>query len=145
MIDNYGIAAIIFLLGASVYDILYHRLGNAPIIIFFLIGMAFRTLTGDAPVTLIVLILIGSLAYYLWQEEVFGGADMKLLIALAPWIPFSGLGNAIGTLFVFTIFFAIIGGLYGIVFIKLFPKSEKVPFIPVILITYCMTWIYRTI
>jgi len=140
--DLYIILAITFLIGASVYDIFYHSFGNAPIIIFFLIGMAFRTLTGSAPVTLIIMILMGAMAYYLWDTKVFGGADMKLLIALAPWMPFISLADAIGNLFMFTIIFAIVGGLYGIVFNRLYPKTKYVPFIPVIATTYIALLLY---
>jgi prepilin peptidase CpaA len=71
------------LLGAALHDIAVRTVPNCFSAVLVSIGFASRLLTGDIVIGLVVAIVVFGLAALLWLRGLMGGADAKLLGAVA--------------------------------------------------------------
>lgn len=131
------------LLILSYLDLRYHKINNWLILTFGSLGIAVSIDYGNLLPTVIGMLLMTILTYILWYLSAIGGADAKLLIALVPYIPFSGIPNMLGMMQYFLVWFAIITLIYIVSWKLVVKNKETIPFIPAITLTYIVTWIFR--
>ena len=79
----------------------------------------------------------------MWKMKTMGGADYKILIINSVFISFI-VPNAISGQFIFIMILGIVGILYGIT-AKLISRKKEIPFIPIITISYILTYLLWTI
>lgn len=89
------------------------------------------------------ILLLAIVAYLLWLFNAIGGADAKLLPFLVPFMPFSGLAQTFVGLWFMSIVILVLGGLYALACKFLLKDKKRVPFIPIITLTFLIFWIYR--
>lgn len=113
---------------------------NYPILVFLLLGLSFSLTQHQFVLNLILMLLMFGMCYYLWNKGAIGGADVKILPGIIPFLGLSGFGASIAGLIVFLVFFAIIGGIYGLL-CKFILKGKEVPFLPAVTLTFLVFWV----
>jgi len=139
--------SIVFVIGAmalfyfTYLDYKHAQIENQPILAFILIALVFSFSNHQLWLDMAVMAFIFALGYYLWKKGAFGGADVKILPGIVPFLGLSGFGATLAGLMVFLALFAIIGGIYGLLS-KLIVKNKEIPFLPAITLTFLVFWIF---
>jgi Flp pilus assembly protein protease CpaA len=135
------IIGLVFLLYFSYEDLKHSKLSNKPILTFFLIGIVYSFINHQFLVSLIAIAFFGGLGYLLWNKDIFGGADFKILFCVPLFFNFNGVGSMIGKSLLFLVLFLIIGVVYSFIF-KMIRKNsrimnkDKIPFVLAIALTF---------
>jgi Flp pilus assembly protein protease CpaA len=128
-----------FLLYFSYKDITTGEVENSPILAFLMVGIVIVLYTGQFLMYWLVMLFMAILSYGMWRFKIMGGADVKVLVSIIPYLYLTGVVHIlIGTWF-FLIFFGIIGTIYGIAG-KYILKEKSAPFLPAITFTYLAFW-----
>jgi Flp pilus assembly protein protease CpaA len=137
------IFAIIILSIFSIVDLKYKTLGNKPIFFFFIIGVVYRIFAGNWFSLLIGIVIMTMLSLVLYRFVKIGGADTKLLVAIVPFIDFSGIGDMSVNLFLFLFTFGFCAIAFSQIWIRLFKfESGEIPLIPIITLAYAVSWLH---
>ena len=80
------------------------------------------------------------LGFFMWKKEIIGGADVKILTILPLYQTF-GIPNIFAGQFFFLCIFGITGTIYGL-FGQLIQKKKKIPFIPIITLTFLISKLF---
>ena len=131
----FSLLALFLLIKLSVQDVKTQEVENREIIPLLVIGLAFSLINKNLLPTLVLMSLTWLVGLYLWKRGCFGGADVKILPCIIPFMNFQGLGDTFGKMFFFMIFFGIIGTVYGLIAKKML-KKENAPFVPIITLVY---------
>lgn len=132
-----------FLLCFSIVDIKKHQIENKPILSFFFIGIIFSFFNNQFWINALGIALFSILGYTLWTKNSLGGADVKILTSLPPYLNLFGVAEMLVGLWTFLILFLIISVVYAF-FFKIFTKKSKIPFVPAIFLTYLVFWLTKT-
>ena len=137
---------LIFLIFYSISDIKTKKVKNGFIIPLFLIGITIFGFIQKQTLDCWILIVVWILLYYLmWKIGVIGGADTKILMCLVFYMGLIGFPELLLGIIIFTIVFLISGVLYSVFckFILHKTPKDKLPFVPVITISYILFWLFR--
>ena len=121
----------------SYLDIRYRLISNRYIVVLFVPAIVIGIWLNWLSVVLFT-ILMSLLALILWYKGIIGGADTKLLIALAPVLSFN---SEIFTFIIFILLFGILSSIYGVIYKKI--SKKEMPLIPIIALTYGLTLIFN--
>ena len=121
-------------------DYTKREIENKPILLFILLAIAFSMTQHQLWLNVALMAFMFAIGYYLWRKGSFGGADVKILPGIVPFLGLSGIGQSISGLIVFFVLFAIIGGVYGLL-CKLILKGKEVPFLPAVTLTFFVFWV----
>lgn len=131
---------LIFLIGLllliyfSYLDIRYSKISNKPIILLIITSLIICFLSQLINLILIFLTII--VCYYLWNKKAIGGADLKIIPFIIPFLELNKYWVlSIVELWVFLLIIGFITLIYFIIS-KIFKKNKEMPYIPIILISY---------
>lgn len=135
-----GLAFLIFF---SYKDLKYMEIENKPIIALLILGLVISIINKKVfyliPFCLISLILW----LYLWKNKAIGGADVKIL-SILPLFYLSFSPNLIAGQIIFLTLFGVLGTIYALISLKI-NKKRHIPFLPCILLTYVVYFLFWTI
>lgn len=137
---------IIFLIGLSFLiffsykDLKYSKVENNLILVYLFITLGVLLFTGNILLQTILALFWVLFAGLLWKLNNIGGADLKILIVNSIYLTLI-VPNPVAGHFMFIMIFGIHGVLYGI-FAKLIKTKKEIPFIPIITLTYIMSYIF---
>ncbi len=140
---------IIFLIGLSFlilfsYEDMRHcRVKNQLIIAYFFLTLGILVITGNILSQVILALFWVLFGGLLWKLNNIGGADFKILIINSIYISLL-VPNMIAGQFLFVMLFGIMGVIYGLL-AKLIKTKKEIPFVPVITLTYIISYIFWTI
>ena len=125
---------ILVLLIASYRDLKYKKLPIGFAMVIFIVG-SFNRLIHLRFDFIIPSIFLFGFGYYLWKKNCIGGADVWLLPAVCPALPFIGLGSMFFIVMAFIILFGVLSVAYAKIYSLLY-NDEYIPLIPIILLAY---------
>lgn len=130
------LATIIILVVMSIVDMRTKKLNNSWILLIFFFGVIYRLVNWSYEfiLAMVFFVLLGYIFYYF---NTLGAGDGKLLWALAPLLPYNGIPNMLVVCIAFTLLFGILGGIYGFM-LKRTKTEKEIPFVPIILMAYCL-------
>jgi Flp pilus assembly protein protease CpaA len=136
------ILGMIYLLYFSYKDIKHKKLDNIKIYAFGELGLIWAYINGLFYITLALMGFIFVVAWFLWDRRVIGGADVKLLVCLMPYLGIPTEFTYVFTkLMLFLVIFAFLGLMYGILGRLASKRHKNIPFIPVITLTFLIYWL----
>jgi len=138
----FSLIGLFFLLKLSWDDLKKSEVENKAIVPLFFIGVVFSIINNNLLTTALLMAFMWLLGVYLWKKEVFGGADVKILPCIVPFMNFSSFPDAFTKMLLFMVAFGLIGTIYGLIAKKIL-KRENVPFVPIITLTYILIIIYN--
>ena len=124
-------------------DLKKSEIENKPILAFLILGVIISIWTNNILTLLpfcLFWLLFGGL---LWKFNSIGGADVKIL-AVLPIFYLITTPNFISGQFIFIMIFGTTGVLYGLL-AKLIIKRNEIPFLPIITLSYILSYIFWTI
>lgn len=139
----------IFLIGLfpliyfSVIDLKNSKVSNGKIYYYLCIGLGILFGNGQFILQFSLIFFWIILGFIMWYMETIGGADYKILIINSIFLTLI-FPNAIAGHFLFIMLLGINGIFYGII-AKLIQRKQQIPFIPVITLTYILSFIFWTI
>ncbi len=125
-----------FLIYFSYEDIKKQEISNFSIIIFSIFTLIILTQFPDKLIRILFVFLWFLLSLFFWMNGSFGGADAKLMPLISVYVSFL-IPNIISGQFMFIIGLGILSLIYAILG-KLIIKKDKIPFIPIITISYSL-------
>ena len=128
--------AISYFIYLSYLDIKNGEVENKHFLIILLIAFAFRYTTASLIPAFIIMAFMFLVALLMYSKVKMGGADVKLLIVMAPMLPFFDIPNNFYVIMQLFIIFLIVGTLYALMFKFTTRKREYIPFIPAITLSY---------
>ncbi len=137
---------IIFLIGLSFLiffsyrDLKYCKIENKLILAYLFITLGILLLTGNIIIQLLLGLFWVLFAGLLWKLNNIGGADLKILIINSIYISLIVPNVFVGH-FLFIILFGINGIIYGVL-AKLIKTKKEIPFVPIITLTYILSYIF---
>lgn len=138
-----------FILGAGALgyftyiDYKKQEIENYPIFIFLALSLIWAWISPQFWLNLSLMAFLFVLALFLWNRGVLGGADVKILPGIIPFMGLTnGFANTMVSMWFFMILFLVIGTIYGL-FAKYVVKSKEIPFLPAITLTYLVFWFYK--
>lgn len=129
-----------FLLLFSYRDLKYSKVENKFILVYLFCAVVILSITGNIILQTILALFWVLFAGLLWKLNNIGGADLKILIINSVYLSLI-VPNAIAGQFMFIMMFGVCGLLYGI-FAKLIKTKKEIPFIPIITLTYIISYIF---
>jgi Flp pilus assembly protein protease CpaA len=124
-------------------DYKHSEIENEPIWIFLLISLVVAYISPSTWVTIALMALMLSICYLLWRMGSLGGADVKILPGIIPFLGLTGFVQSISGFWVFLVLFGIIGTLYGLIG-KFVLKQKEIPFLGAITTTFLVFWYYKS-
>lgn len=139
---------LVFLASIFLYDFCKRdwnesKVENKVMLPFLLIGVVLCLINGNLIPAAICGFLMGIIAYVMWNKEIMGAADVKILAILPLYFGLIGFPQSIVGMFFFLILFLIVGIVYAFVVKKIMKREDKIPFVPAITITYMLFMIFR--
>ena len=137
---------IIFLIGLSFLiffsyrDLKYSKVENKLILVYLFVTLVILLITGNILLQTILALFWCLFAGLLWKLNNIGGADLKILIINSIYLSLL-VPNAFVGHFGFIIIFGLCGLVYGIL-AKLIKTNKQIPFVPIITITYILSYIF---
>lgn len=137
---------IIFLIGLSFLiffsyrDLKYSKVENKLILVYLFITLVILLITGNIVLQLVSALFWVLFAGLLWKLNNIGGADLKILIINSIYLSLLVPNVFVGH-FLFIIIFGLCGMAYGIL-AKLIKTNKEIPFVPIITITYILSYIF---
>jgi len=126
----------------SYLDYKYSEIENKPVLTFLGISLLFMYISSSFWVSLTLALFLFVFLYLLWQINAIGGADLKIMPGIIPFLGLNGFVQGCVGLWFFIIFFGFIGGIYGFIG-KYVLKKEKIPFLPAITLTFLVFWLFK--
>lgn len=128
----------IVLLIASIIDIRTRKLNDKWPLFVAVIGFSYRFFFVGGFDWILPTIFLFVLGYVLWLYGAVGAADTRMLGALAPGLPFVGLGEMFFRTILFVIIWAVLAGGYALVFKIYKGKKKRIPLIPIFLLAFIL-------
>jgi len=139
----YFIIGLLPLLFFSIKDLKYSKVENQYIIAYLFLAVGVVLWTGNYLTQGILLLFWTIYGGMMWHFDCLGGADYKILIINSIFINLI-TPNLIAGQFMFIMLLGINGLMYGM-FSKLIQRKKEIPFIPVITLTYILTYLLWTV
>lgn len=138
------ITALLFLIYFTYQDLKRQEINNLPIVIFFFIGLFFAWTDKQLIHIIFFQLILGSVFLYSWTKKQIGGADVKIFIALIPFI-LIGQINIYSTMIIYLFILSFTSLFYGQFYKMLYKKDKKIniPFLPLITFSYLLISIYE--
>lgn len=131
-----------WLIKLSIIDYKHMQIENKDITPLLIFGLAFSLIKGNLLPTALFMGLLFILGFFLWNKGALGGADVKIIVCLVPFMFFHGFPEAIGKTLFFLLSFGIVGTIYGLIGRKIL-KMKEIPFLPIITLNYMLfMWNY---
>jgi Flp pilus assembly protein protease CpaA len=144
MINIFFWIGLAFLAYFAYRDFKTQEIENEEIMVMAVVGLTFSWSQHNLLPTLVVMLFMGILGYYLWIKGSFGGADVKILPCIIPFLNLFGMGEIMSGMMIFLALLAVLGGLYGLTcnFLITGKGKKKIPFVPVMLLTFLVFWVF---
>ena len=135
-----GLVPLIFY---SYIDLKNSRVSNWYIFPYLCMGVGILFGNGQFIIQFSLIFFWIFLGFIMWYMETIGGADYKILIINSIFLTLI-FPNAIAGHFMFIMLLGINGIFYGII-AKIIQRKQQIPFIPVITLTYILSFVFWTI
>lgn len=120
-------------------DLKKSEITNAQILPFLAISLIWAWISPSRWILLVSMPLLFGFGLLLWYRGIVGGADVKILPLIIPFLALNGIGEAVWGLMRFVMIFGVIGTVYGLS-ANMIMKRKEVPFLPAILLSYVVFW-----
>jgi Flp pilus assembly protein protease CpaA len=118
-------------------DLKKREIENEPVFAFICTGLLLSYITGQFLPCLAVMALYAILGFILWTNKAIGGADMKILLGIAPLLGYTGLMLAL----VHAIGYMMCLCILTLIYASLSHKRKKfVPYVPVLTLAFIIFW-----
>lgn len=131
----------LILLKYSFDDLKKSRIENDIILLFYIITFFFAYQKGQLLSVVIVGILMFIIFFWLWTKKFFGGADMKIFPVVIMVMVLNGQ-NIVADIIMYFMILSSLSLIYGFIALQLL-KKKKIPFMPLITLTYFMMSLYQ--
>ena len=129
-----------YLLLFSNEDLKKKEVNNVGVFCFFILGMVVVSLIEKSWIVMALMCVTAIMGLVMWNKKIIGGADVKILPSMIPFIML-GSTNYFYSYLSFLLIFAMVGSSYALIYKNFFGKkrTKYIPFVPALVITYVLS------